>query len=894
MNLLNKLTIKNLKLNKKRTIVTIIGIMLSVALITAVTSIYSSGIKSLINFETFEKGNFHAAFYDVPTPDLNIFKNNREIAEINITQNIGYAKINSQNEDKPYAYIKAFTKNALHNLSLKLVEGRLPENPNEIVIPTHLKTNGRLTLNVGDSITLNIGKRMSLVNHVELDQSNPFQSNDYLEEELEQNTISEENIEKAEDIVNPTPKTYKIVGIIERPATNIEIYSAPGYTFITYLNENDLSNKIDIYARYTKNGTKNAYEITAGILGVNETFFKKNYKGTGTLEEIKKYLNEEKPKQKYEYALNSYLIDLETNPLSMDTTGELAIVVLIVMGIIVFTSVFCIKNSFDISITEKIKQYGMLKSIGATKKQIKKNVFYEATILGLIGIPLGLISGLFASYILIIVSNYFLRDSLAIGVSLEFTFSITAIIIAILLGIVTIYLSALKSAKRTSKISPITSIRNSANIKINPKKIKSPKFIKKIFGMGGEISYKNLKRNKKKYRTTVISIVVSVFVFIALSSFMNMAFEAVNNELKIAEYNVSLYSHNLTKESYNKYLASTKLNNIENYTVLREIGFNYQNRELNPEYIDFLHLKINDNASEYINIYALGETQYQKYLKTLNLKYEEFKDKGILMDYMKVGYQKSDNTQNKKSKMVYKTLRYTNFKPGTILTGTLENGQNKQIEIGFITNEKPFGLKNYQNTYLVVSEELFNQIFNNNYQDLTIFYKSNNANVLQDDLDELLKGENYSINNIEENAQVMNNLYTLIGIFLYGFIIVISLIGITNIFNTITTNMELRRQEFAMLKSIGMTSKEFSHMIKLETFFMGIKSLIFGIPIGLFLSYLIYHFLAEPSGIPYKFPIIAIIIAVGVVFILISLIMKYSMNKINKQNTIETIRNENI
>ena len=108
---------------------------------------------------------------------------------------------------------------------------------------------------------------------------------------------------------------------------------------------------------------------------------------------------------------------------------------------------------------------------------------------------------------------------------------------------------------------------------------------------------------------------------------------------------------------------------------------------------------------------------------------------------MKVGYQKSDNTQNKKSKMVYKTLRYTNFKPGTILTGTLENGQNKQIEIGFITNEKPFGLKNYQNTYLVVSEELFNQIFNNNYQDLTIFYKSNNANVLQDDLDELLKDE---------------------------------------------------------------------------------------------------------------------------------------------------------
>ena len=140
----------------------------------------------------------------------------------------------------------------------------------------------------------------------------------------------------------------------------------------------------------------------------------------------------------------------------------------------------------------------------------------------------------------------------------------------------------------------------------------------------------------------------------------------------------------------------------------------------------------------------------------------------------------------------------------------------------------------------------------------------------------------------------MNSLFTLIGIFLYGFIIVITLIGITNIFNTITTNMELRRQEFAMLKSVGMTTKEFNRMIRLESLFMGLKSLIFGIPIGIGLSYLIYHFLAEESGMPYELPIVAILFAIITVFILISIIMKYSINKINKQNTIETIRNENI
>lgn len=215
--------------------------------------------------------------------------------------------------------------------------------------------------------------------------------------------------------------------------------------------------------------------------------------------------------------------------------------VAIVCVIIVVTSVFCIKNSFDISITEKIKQYGMLRSVGATKKQIRKNVFFEATILGLIGIPLGLFAGMLASYILVIVTNLFLTDMLTEGLKLVLSYSWIAIIFAILLGFITIYFSALRSAFKASKVSPIDSIRNSSNIKIKAKKVKSPKIIKKIFGIGGEISYKNLKRNKKKYRTTVISIVVSVSVFIALSYFMNVAFSEIGRTIDVSDYNISLW-----------------------------------------------------------------------------------------------------------------------------------------------------------------------------------------------------------------------------------------------------------------------------------------------------------------------------------------------------------------
>lgn len=873
MSLLNKLTIKNLKLNKKRTIVTIIGIMLSVALITAVASIYSSGIKSLIKYETYEKGNYHTAFYNVPVSDMDIFKNNRNIETINITKNVGYAKIDSKNEYKPYVFIKAFTKDSLKKLSVKLVDGRLPENENEVVIPTHLKTNGRLFLNIGDSITLDIGKRIDNSNY-ELNQNNPYQKND-------------EKI--GESIVETTSKTYKIVGIIGRPATNIESYTAPGYTFITYLEENKINGIVDVYARFSKDGVRNSYKTIANILGVDAKLFKKvndNEKQPSN-KELKEYLNQMNKSKYSDININSYLIALETNPISNSYIGGLGIAVGIVIGIIVFTSIFCIKNSFDISITEKIKQYGMLRSIGATKRQIKRNVFYEATILGLIGIPLGLLLGFITSYILVIISNYYLNDSFAGGLRLVFSFSWLAIIVAIFLGIVTIYFSAFKSAKRASKVSPIDSIRNSANIKINPKKIKSPKLIKNIFGIGGEISFKNLKRNKKKYRTTVISIVVSVFVFIALSGFMKLVFQQVEHELEISDFNISLSTTVTNNESYNKFIETTRLDNIEDYTIFRSSEISFTGNHYNKEYAKFLNLAIDKNNPTYVSIISIGEKQFKKYVDSLGLNYNEFRNKAILVDKEYI------SNYNKNNKLTTKYMRVFNFNKGDIIDATITD-KNKEIkiEIGATSDVKPFGLKGVDIDCLIISDEMFDANFKS--KPLAIYYKSNDANKLQDDLDEFLKGEYYNINNVDENVKIMGNLFTLVGIFLYGFIIVISLIGITNIFNTITTNMELRKQEFAMLKSVGMTTKEFNRMIRLESLFMGIKSLFFGVPIGIALSYIIYHFLSKESGIPYKLPIEAILIAIAVVFILISLIMKYSMSKINKQNTIETIRNENI
>ncbi len=873
MDLLKKLTIKNLKLNKKRTIVTIIGIMLSVALITAVASMYNSCITSLVKYETYEKGDFHVVFYNVPIEETKTLKNNRKISEVFLTQDVGYANLeNSKNEYKPYAFIKAFTKASLENLSVKLSEGRLPENEDEIVIPTHLKTNGRIALNVGDTITLNVGTRVS--NGIELNQNDEF------------------NKDSQEKIINTTSKTYKIVGIIERPASNIENYSAPGYTFITLLNDENILGKADAYCKYTKEGSKDYINVTANILSINEDDFGKFEKGKFDSEEEFNKIANEVSKSKYNYNINSYLIILETDPLNNNAVGGLGTVVIITCGIIVFTSVFCIKNSFDISIAEKTKQYGMLKSVGATKKQIRKNVFFEATILGLIGIPLGLLLGVFASSILILISNSFIGDMLAKGLKLVLSFSWISYAVAIGLGIITIYLSALRSARKASKISPIESIRNSNEIKIKSKKIKSPKIIKKLFGIGGEISYKNLKRNKKKYRTTVISITVSVFVFIALSYFMSLAFDQIKEELKLKDYNLwLLIDDNNDEQLEQKVIETTRLENIKNYTISKYDNCYITNSKYSDEYKEFMNgtsAKEEDIFDSNINVKTVNNEQYKEYIKKLGLNYEKMKNKAILINNIRVG--KYDEEKNK---YIQKNIKMFEYKENETINCKTSDDKQFDVEIGIITDILPFGLEEPSNyALMIVSNDIYEKYFKSN--EIMIYYDSSNPDKLQDDIDELLKCYNYNINNIAENARMLEKVFTLVGIFLYGFIIVITLIGVTNIFNTITTNMELRKPEFAMLKSVGMTTKEFNKMIRLETVFMGIKSLLFSIPIGIGLSYLMYSALGTNQTLKFTIPIKSIIIAIVTVFLLITCIMKYSIGKINKQNTIETIRNENI
>lgn len=897
MKVLNELSVKDLKLNKKRSIVIIIGIILSTALICGVAGLITSFQNTFIDTAKDSQGNYHAIFYNVPKDELKYIEENRGVEDYYLSEEIGYSylpkgKISTSTgeEEKPLVNVISMNDKFLNNMAINIKDGRLPENDSELAISTRINEKFKTNCKVGDTVTLNVGELKGT-----LENQN---ANYYDEEQIKKTDGTEQTTEN--EIVNVTSKTYKIVGIIERPTTTIEPYEADWFTVITKMQT--INKKANIAVLYSKPNdyVKNTESINQMVIAKSGTKENDFNRVSGLDKTYKSY--------KYKIKINKELLAYQGASLDDETLKTIYGLGAFVMGIVLVSSVFVIRNGFAISITERLKQYGMLSSIGATKKQIKKSVYFEGFILAIIGIPLGILSGIFAIYILVNVVNYILKDYVSSGTLLTYGISWTAIVISIIVSIVTIWLSCRNSAKKASKITPIEAIRSSEDVKLKAKKIKCPKIITKIFKTGGEIAYKNLKRSKKKYRTTVISIIVSVVIFIAISSFIQYGFKMSSAYYTEKNYNYVVYTYTTaspedTEEFAKEQEKSLKmLTDISNLPDVGDVSINKTNTfEMNmdekhkaelTEYgknIKARYSESNSNQEQIdnVNIISLSKNAYDAYLKKIGGDYETYKDGAILID--------NNINLDEKGKKIQGSM-YT-WKKGDTVTGKI-NDKEYNIKIVAKTEERPNGVENLYNTnaYFIVSEDFINKT---GYISATLCAQSNDADKLDAEVEQYKKDNNLTDSNLnsfnlEESVRAENAVVLVISIFLYGFIGVITLIGITNIFNTITTNMNLRKKEFAMLKSIGMTKKEFNRMIRLESIFYGVKSLVIGIPIGLVLSYGMYNVFKNSMEMDYVLPYKAIAVAVIFVAVVIGIIMKYSMSKINKQNIIETIRNDNI
>ncbi len=948
MNLMKKLTLKNLKLNRKRTIVTIVGIILATALLSALVTLVSSFQYSMIEYQKQKGGDFHVKFSNVKMSELSEFKNNRNIESTFETMGMGFAKLNGcKNEDKPYAYVMATDEAGFEKGCFNLIEGRMAKNEDEIVIPRHLKTNGRIDIKVGDEITLDIGKR--------------YDSN--TESVISENCAYEH---EAETLTDTVTKQYKVVGIMERPGYGMEDYSAAGYTFVTYSDElaaidngtkseaSQADTTLTVYSRYTQKALRNKDAVTADIIGVDEKLFEKanNSSVEMSAEESDRFLKEME-NAKYDIYINGFLISYECVFPIDGTFKALFTVATVVALIIILTSVYCIKNSFNISITEKIRQYGMLASVGATRRQIKSSVKTEAAMLGVVGIPVGTMSGILASLILVKVVNALSAGWL--NFALSFHTSMPALILAVILSIATIYFSATGSARRAAKVTPLEAIRNTKEIKIKSAKLKTPAIIGRIWGIGGVISYKNIKRNNKKYRTTVTSIVICSVTFIVISYFMSMAFSVVGMSYASVDYNIGINmscKKDLDIEKLSELLSG--IEGAKDYLVGAGYYFDVDKPEYTKEYGEYCGQLYDDSedVSQEFLITVLDDKSYDKYASDAGIKnantgailvnkgtfdvYNEKSSKYVKEemelykykagDTIECGYNVYDDASSDDNAAEGDTESSTddnNAVEGDTESGTednsgyvdeetINNGVRKTVDVTIagVTDKVPIGYKGYGNTTLLfMNQKGFESLWADDksnelkpgHASYSAYVVAENADEYQDTFEkETEENPEYSqisfyVSNMDKQMRDEKSLFTLLGVFAYGLIVVIALIGITNIINTLSTGMELRSREFATLRSIGMTDKQFAGMVRLESVFISVKALVIGVPLGILISYLLCVMMNRmDDAIIYEPPYKAIILCIVVVIMLIYAIMKLSMTKLRHNNIIDTIKNENL
>lgn len=885
MKLLNKLTLKNLRLNKVRTIVTIVGIMLSAALITVVSGMALSGRQTMIDGQTEWSGNYDVALDIIDTAKIDKIRQNRNVENAFYKERLGFSKATvADNAEYGYA-VTAISENAFDGcFKLRLGKGSFPTNSNEAVVTGAFKNTDGKDVKVGDKITLELGVLKGTDGKV-LGESELLD-------------LSPKRFKESK-ITDKKQKTYTITGIIENPNTRelnnpsscFEIYTVSDEESPVEAIRTKHMNKL--YIAYTPQSEGNYLQNTADILG-----FKADDMSNVSSDEISP--EDQQTSGVNGYSFNTVLLSMKGYGGSDGTNVMIFSLAVIIIIIVMLASVFVIRNSFAISITEKTSMYGMLASVGATKRQIRRNVLFEGFILGLIGIPLGILLGLGVNAILIAILNSVLGDMLS-GATFVFVTPTIPIICAIVLSAVTIFCSSFFIALRASRIPPLVAIRGNKDIKVkNNKPYRTSKLTKKLFGVGGEIASKSLKRSRKKYRTTVISIVVSVAMFIAVSAFMDYGMTFTDHY-----YGNTDYSYMVSGIDANQAQTIEKMPEIENYlTVGSQYGYVSADVPVNECGENFLYDNADGTKSFSVEFLEFEHDTFVQICRELKLDYN--KVKGGVLVYSEVTPYNMENMEGTGEPMkLFGKTAPTKF----IVYGNDDNGNELiagKLKVSSVFDEIPksadsvIGEGTILGQGLIIGEQgVISPQLGEHECYITLYANTSNHTSLTNRIESMPStgdSESYiSIFDYEETVRQFNAVMLIVGIFVYGFIGVISLIGMTNIFNTISTNMQLRSKEFASLKSIGMTKKEFNRMIRLESLMYGIKSLIIGIPLGVLGVFAIFSAFSN-GNVPmsFVFPWKAILISIAAVFIVVWLIMKYSISKVNKQNIIETIRNDNI
>lgn len=874
MNIFFKVTLKTLSGNKTRTLVTIIGIILSAAMLTAVTAFITSLREYMLDVAVYNYGDWHGCLYDARSDKTSELKSNPEIMQVAACENIGYAALSDPKfEYSPYIYIIGADSKFNTMMPVHITTGRHPEKVSEIILPNHLLKNGGTAFSIGDRITLDIGVRM--YEDTVLNQHNTYMKNKKGEAE--------------EKLVIQEARTYTVVGFYERPS--FEDPSSPGYTAITVMDGAERGEKaFDVYFKLKK--PKGIYDF------IRAEERKEGFGGSSYNDDVLMYSGVSKYSRFY-----AVLYSLA------------AILILLIMA----GSVSLIFNAFSISVSERTKQIGLLSSVGATKRQIRKSILFEAMFVSIIGIPLGILSGIagIGVTLLCVGQRFSSLYSGEVPYSLSLHVNLWTVVTAVLFALITVLISAWIPSRRATRITAIEAIRQTNDIFVKAKDIRTSKLTYKLFGLEGALARKHFRRSRKRYRTTVVSLFMSIVLFIAASSFCSYIKDSVTDVFETRDYDISWYydtdtNTEMTPRQVHELLAQTNGLTNSAYAFVKQGYAIIKKGDVLDEFRKRFDV-LTGNSEGSSDVYSLPAGVYI----VPDEVFEGYTDAGGLSgaDAVVMAYMEGIDPETNKYTRTYllrDTLSAMNLKlyneskepiPDDFTQEELDKLLYKSttIDVGAIVDSLPFAINGSHNGYYItvmVPERCISKYFANmDITDAVYYFKGKEHAVLADNLTAVMAENGLPSENLRDTAandDTNRNTIFIINVFAYGFIILISLIAAANVFNTISTGINLRRKEFAMLKSVGMTQKGFRKMMNYECLMYGTKSLMWGLPAAAGVTYLIYRSINAGYITSFYIPWISMIVAIFSVFAVVFATMLYSMNKLKSENTIDSLRNENL
>lgn len=860
MNIFNKVTLQSMKKSRARTIVTIIGVVLSTAMITAIATFGTSLLNYLIKSSIAKYGDWHVELLDVTSSFVEAQKNNNYVSDTAEFTNIGYAKLDgSKSPDKPYLFIAGFNNKTFDVLPVRLISGQFPENSNEILIPSHIAAKAGVRFKVGDTMLLDVGNRMD--GNKRLGQHDAFRS-------------GEKPGEAKEALVTNTAKMYTVVGMYERPG--FEEHSAPGYTLIT---KDDSRNSASSYSLFVT--LKNPRQIKA---------YTNNINGTQTL------------------VFNDYVLRFMGVSDNKLFNALLYTVGGILVAIIMVGSIFLIYNSFYISLNERTQQFGILSSVGATAKQLRNSVLFEGLCIGIVGIPIGILAGIASIGLVIPIVAEKFKSILYSTVPLSLSVSLSAIAAAAVVSLITILISAYIPARKAANTPIVESIRQTNEIKTEAKAVKTSSLAQRMYGLEGTLALKNFKRNKRRYRSIVLSLILSIILFVSGSAFRTTLKRLSDRLIMDIDYDILLTAENMDdSEMFQLY---DKLKNTDgvyesSYQTVYAYTSTVKESELSDSYRKYRGVTTPDETISFpTDIQFIEDGEYLHFIKKLGLPPEEYSGQnGKLIAVAKQRVEQNDGPKEPLDLFASHSMTL-HVSPERDNKTSSEHDQT--ITVTFTDTypvDPPPKQQSQKSSYvfMVVAPYSLKERFEapdiHSITGLSFLSKDHTQTVAE--MESIIQNAGitspYTLYNVYEIVEQYRSLTFVIDVFTYVFVIMISLIAVANVFNTISTNIRLRRRELAMLRSVGMSDRDFNKMMNFECVFYGMRALIFGLPIAGIISWLIYLGLVSVEKIDnfvFVFPWGSMAISVISVLFIVFVTMLYAIRRIQRENIIDALRDD--